>query len=123
VTDERKQLLLNIRGEDPLQAASPYFSNFVSISRLGTDVQLEFIFVDINRLALLTESAKKSENFGPQEITGKTVAKIVMPGLSFVQLKDHLDVVFKALKEALQTQEVNDELSTDARPNASPSIR
>jgi hypothetical protein len=123
VTGDKKQFLLNIRGEDPLQAASPYFSNFVSISRLGTDVQLEFIFVDINRLALMTETAKKSEGSAQLEIAGKTVAKIVMPGLSFVQLKDHLDVIFEALKQELKAQEVNDELSTDARSNASPSVR
>lgn len=123
MAEEKKQFLLNIRGEDPLQAASPYFSNFASISRLGTDVQLEFIFVDINRLAQLTEAAKKSGNFEMQEITGKTVAKIVMPGLSFVQLKEHLDVIFKAIKDEIQAQEVNDELSSAARPDASPSIR
>jgi hypothetical protein len=115
VTGENKQFLLNIRGEDPLQATSPYYSNFVSISRLGTDVQLEFIFVDINRLALLTEEARKSGTREPQEITGKTVAKIVMPGLSFIQIRDHLNTIFNALNEAIQPQEVNDELRTDAR--------
>jgi hypothetical protein len=46
-----------------------------------------------------------------------------MPGLSFIQLKDHLDVIFKALSEALHGQEVNDELGTNARPNARPGVR
>jgi hypothetical protein len=123
VTEEKKQFLLSIRGEDPLQAGPPFYSNFVSIARLGTDVQLEFIFVDINRLALMTEAAKKTGNYESQEITGKTVAKIVMPGLSFIQIKDHLNVLFKALEEALQAQEVNDELSTDARPSSSSGVR
>ena len=110
VTDEKKQLLLNIRGEDPLQAVSPMYSNFVAVSRIGAEVQFEFLFVDINQLAILIDQARKSESFERQDITAKTVAKIVMPGLSFMQVKEHLNEIFKALAEALQIQEARHEL-------------
>jgi hypothetical protein len=115
VPNEEKQFKVNIRGENPLDAQAPLYSNFLGISRLGTDVQLEFVYVDINQLALITEAMKRSTASGPQDIAGKTVAKIVMPGANFVQLQEHLNMIFKALKEELQTREVGDELSTDVR--------
>ena len=55
---ERKQLPLRVVGEDPRQAASPIFSNFVGISHVGREVQLEFIFLDINQIA------QEMENIG-----------------------------------------------------------
>ena len=108
-------MLLNIRGEDPLRALSPYYSNFVSISRHGADIQLEFIFVDINQLAVLGEAVKKGSLTGqPHEVVGKTVAKIVMPGQNFLQIRDHLNAIFQALVAEMPTQEVGNVVSTDA---------
>lgn len=115
MAEEKKRFLLNIRGDDPLRAHSPLYSNFVSISRLGSDVQLEFIFVDLSQMALLVENVKRSAVSGPQEMVGKTVAKIIMPGVNFLQIKEHLNTIFQALGEELHLLEVGDELSSDAR--------
>ena len=106
MAEEKKEFLLAVRGEDPVQAIAPLYSNFLSVSRLGTDVQLEFVFVDINGLAQLTERVRTGEVTGTQEVSGKTIAKVVMPGLSFVQIREHLNTIFVALAEALQAQEV-----------------
>lgn len=116
MAEDHKQFLLTVRGQDPLDAHAPLYSNFVAIARLGTDIQLEFIFVDINQLALLTEAAKKgSIGNEPQQVIGKTVSKVVMPGHNFLQLKDHLNTLFSALTEELHNQEVRNVLSPDAR--------
>ena len=106
MADPIKPVMLQVRGQDPLTADVPLFSNFVGISRVGTEVQLEFIFLDLNQLALLVDGAKKGEIVAPQELVGKTVTKIVMPGLSFYQLRDHLKVLFEALEGVLKPMEV-----------------
>jgi hypothetical protein len=106
MAEPKKHFLLNIRGQDPLQSDTPVYSNFVSVSRLGTDVQLEFIFVDINQLAVLAETLK-SDPSTPREVVGKTIAKIVMPGENFLQIREHLNVLFNALSELLHPSEVS----------------
>lgn len=121
MTVDKQNFQLSIRGEDPLRAEAPYYSNFVSVSRLGSDVQLEFIFVDLNQLALLTERMKKAGVNEPQELVGKTVAKVIMPGLNFVQIKDHLNVIFDAINADLKITEVTDEPAT--RPASNSSVR
>ena len=102
MAEEKKITQFQISGEDPLQAVAPIYSNFVGISRVGTDVQFEFIFLDLNQLAQILEQSKAVESPGRQVLTGKTVAKIVMPGVNFVQVKEQIEKVMKALEAELQ---------------------
>src|ERR1700733_6759645 len=104
-SDTNKQIMLSVRGENPLSPADPPYNNFVAVARLGTDIQFEFIFLDLNQLALYTEQVKKGEAAPEADFQGKTVAKIVMPGQSFIHVRQHLDQIFKALEDALQSQE------------------
>lgn len=77
------------------------FSNFLAISRVGTEVQFEFVFLDLNHLAVELEKAKVEKADTPLTMMGKTVAKVVMPAASFIQLKEHINVLFKAIEEIL----------------------
>jgi hypothetical protein len=102
VAEEKRITQLQISGEDPLQAIAPTYSNFVGISRVGTDVQFEFIFLDLNQLAQILEQSKTAESPQRQVLTGKTVAKIIMPGINFVQIKEQIEKVMKVLEAELQ---------------------
>jgi hypothetical protein len=109
MAEEKKLVQFQIRGEDPIDAITPIYSNFVGISRVGTDIQFEFIFLDLNQLAQILDPTKAkgpATATGPQELVGKTVAKIVMPGLNFMQAKEQIDVIMRALSEAFQAPEV-----------------
>lgn len=90
---------LNIRGDDP-NAVSPTFANFVAISHVGSEVQFEFIFLDINQLALRVQAVKDGTEKPDGDAKGKTVAKLVMPVTSFIQLKEHLAGMFARLEAA-----------------------
>lgn len=97
-------LTIQVQGEDPLLTVSPLFSNFLGISRAGTDVQFEFIFLDINQIASMFK-----ENAAPNmPVSGKTVAKVVMPAASVLQLKDHLMTLLQAI-EADQARKAEDQ--------------
>lgn len=87
-----------VTGEHPLNAPPPQFANFVAISHAGTEVQLEFIFLDINQIATMLVDPKKQEK--PTQLQGQTVAKVVVPVANFLQLKDHLTTMFARLEEA-----------------------
>jgi len=104
---ERKQLPLRVVGEDPRQAASPIFSNFVGISHVGREVQLEFIFLDINQIAQEMENAKPFQPSEAPIFQGKTVAKVVIPSWAFLQLKSHMLTVFEKveLEESANTKQ------------------
>jgi hypothetical protein len=110
VAEEKKITQFQISGEDPLQAVAPIYSNFVGISRVGTDVQFEFIFLDLNVLAQILSAAKAAETLPEvperQPLVGKTVAKIVMPGVNFVQAREQIELIMKALDEVIQSMEV-----------------
>ena len=103
-----RNLTFRVFGEDPLDAGPPLFANFVGIASSGNEVQLEFVYLDINQLALRfgqpgvddVPTAGVPEATGNVELHGKTVAKIVVPASSFLQLQGHLDTLFKRLKEA-----------------------
>ena len=100
------KVMFQIRGQDPLQADPALYSNFVAISRVGTDVQFEFVFLDLNYVAHLIESNKmklKTSDPDPEQdlVMGKTVAKIVMPAASFIQIKEHVEKLFGAIEEIL----------------------
>ncbi len=101
-TDKAKLMNLQVQGQGTLESAPPLFSNFVAISRIGTEVQFEFIYVDINQLALMFIAQRSDESVKtPTPIQGQTVAKIVMPAQSFVQLKDHLIRMFSDIEKEL----------------------
>jgi len=75
---EKRVMQFKVLGEDPLQAGAPLFSNFVAISHLGREVQLEFIFLDIAQVAQHFENSKGQDaNQEPPTFQGKTVAKLV----------------------------------------------
>ena len=103
---DNQTVTFTIRGEDSLRAVPALYSNFLAIGRVGADVQFEFVFVDLNVLARTLQTAKKEEagKSEPMTIEGKTVAKIIMPASSFIQLKGHLQEIFKAIEEVLQKE-------------------
>lgn len=112
------KVMFQIRGQEPLEAGPALYSNFVAISRVGTDVQFEFIFLDLNQVAHLiddnkqkvmtTDASRKQES-----LMGKTVAKIVMPAASFIQIKEHIEKLFGSIEEILaKTQGRVDERRT-----------
>jgi hypothetical protein len=109
-TDKPKTLNLQIQGQDALDSAPPFFCNFVGISRLATEVQFEFIFLDLNQMALLIGAKGSAEApQAPSLVLGQTVAKIVMPAQAFVQLKDHVIRMFSDIeKELMSAKEVQD---------------
>lgn len=100
MSEERIQNF-KVRGEPPLQAVPALYSNFLAVSRVGTDVQFEFVFLDLNYLAQVIEQLKGSDVTVTPEIEGKTVAKVVMPAVTFVQFREQLEKVFAALKAEL----------------------
>jgi len=106
--------MLQVTGQPPLEAVPAYFSNFLGIARVGTEVQFEFIFVDINQLATMVQSAKDAENTETprQAVVGQTVVKVVMPAQSFIQLQSHLETIFKDIRAELEKQQPGE---TDAR--------
>jgi hypothetical protein len=94
---------LTISGDDPRQAGSPLFANFLAVSHVGTDVQFEFIFLDFNQLALTIERFKAG-HATTEPLQGKTVGKMIIPVSTFLQVKDHLLLMFNKL-EALDAQQ------------------
>ena len=100
-----------VQGQPPNEALPAFFSNFLSVSRVGTEVQFEFVFLDLNHLAVTLNKLKQSDAEQSPIVQGKTVAKVVMPAVSFIQIKEQLDSIFAALKEALpKVPEVENEL-------------
>jgi len=116
--DDKKVLNIRVKGEDPFEAAAAVYSNFLAVSRVGTDVQLEFIFLDLNLLAVALEKLKQTANPEVPELKGKTVAKIVMPGATLLQLRQHFENIFNLLesevspKRAERAQEVKNDRRT-----------
>lgn len=100
---EEKQKLLNfkVKGEPPNQAGPALYSNFLAVSRVGTDVEFEFVFLDLNFMAVMLEQLKAADVTVVPEVEGKTVAKLVMPAATFVQVHQQLETIFAALKAEL----------------------
>jgi hypothetical protein len=113
VSDQKVQNF-KVRGEPPLQAAPALYSNFLGLSRVGTEVQFEFVFLDLNYMALLLDQLKSSETTVTTDVEGKTVAKVVMPAAVFLQLYEQFEMIFTALKAELPpaTPEVANEQRT-----------
>lgn len=109
MAEEKRTTQFQICGEDPVQAVAPLYSNFVGISRVGTDVQFEFVFLDLNQLAQILTDTKTDDTTERRTLMGKTVAKVVMPGVNFLQVKEQIELIMKALNEELQKMEVRHE--------------
>ena len=90
-----KIIRLEVKSADPTLPAA--FSNFIAVSRVATEVQFEFIFVDISEVASIIEG--KQDKTDPAKMKGRTVAKVVVPALSVVQLKGHLAKMIEAIEE------------------------
>lgn len=106
VMAEKRMLQFRVVGEDPQVAVAPLFSNFLAVSHVGKEVQLEFIFLDIGQIAQHFENVKAQKDHAPSNeadgelavFQGKTVAKVVVPSWAFLQLKAHLIGIFEKLE-------------------------
>ncbi len=101
LVSEPKIQNFKVKGEPPVQAVPALYSNFLAVSRVGTDVQFEFVFLDLNYMAVMLEQLKGADVTVTPEVEGKTVAKVVMPAVTFVQLQEQLEMIFAALKAEL----------------------
>jgi len=99
---EQPQAFINVKGQEPVDATAALFSNFLAISRVGTEIQFEFVFLDLNQIAVLVEKARELSPGAPPTVVGKTVAKIVMPGAAFVQLRGQIEKILEAIEQALK---------------------
>ena len=112
---EQKVINFKVKGEPAVQAVPALYSNFLAISRVGTDVQFEFVFLDLNYMAMMLEQFKAADVTVAPEVEGKTVAKVVMPGVTFVQSWEQLEKIFTALKAELpKVPEVENEQRTSS---------
>jgi hypothetical protein len=91
-----------VTGEGPTGQAQALFSNFLAVSQVGTEVQFEFVFLDLNLLAEMISQQKSAPTgltVSTPSVSGKTVAKVVMPAEVFAQMKEHFDRIYNALTQ------------------------
>jgi hypothetical protein len=93
--------MLEVRTDDRLPSLPAAFGNFLQISRLATEVQFEFLFVDINTIAVAIEKAKKSPEEESVKVLGTPVAKVVVPALSLMQVKEHIVQMFDVIEKEI----------------------
>jgi hypothetical protein len=98
----KNEVILQVKGQDPVKSVAPQFSNFVGISRVAGEVQFEFIFLDLNQLATTLAGNKSFESSPELQFEGKTVAKLVIPAGSFYQLKDHISKMIADIEKEMQ---------------------
>jgi hypothetical protein len=106
-------VMIKVQGESPMDAPPALYSNFLGIARVATDVQFEFVFLDLNQVAQIIQGGQGSEAAAP--VTGQTVAKIIMPAAAFVQLKEHLTKVMADIEKDLTQLEENKNARTNDR--------
>jgi hypothetical protein len=94
-----KVVNFSVQGQPPLDAAAALFRNFLAVSRLGTEIQFEFVFLDLNQMALALEQFKAEGITGSPVVQGKTVAKVVMPASAFAQLREQFERIFEAIDQ------------------------
>jgi hypothetical protein len=99
VSEHKTIVNFQVKGEGPSGPAPALFSNFLAVSQVGTEVQFEFVFLDLNVLAEMLEKAKTEASTTRPTIDGKTVAKVVMPAAVFAQMKEHFDKILSALAQ------------------------
>lgn len=96
---EKTIVNFQVKGEGPSGPAPALFSNFLAVSQVGTEVQFEFVFLDLNLLAGMLEQLKAAGATTTPTVEGKTVAKVVMPAAVFAQMKAHFDKIYNALAQ------------------------
>jgi hypothetical protein len=96
---QKTVLNFQVKGEGQGAGTPALFSNFLAVSQVGTEVQFEFVFLDLNVLAVMIEQLKGAGVTVPPTVDGKTVAKVVMPAAVFAQMKEHFDKIFSALAQ------------------------
>jgi hypothetical protein len=106
-------LMIKVQGEPPMQAPPALYSNFLGIARVATDVQFEFVFLDLNQVAQIIQGGQEAAATSP--VTGQTVAKIIMPAAAFVQLKDHIVQVMSDIEKNMAQSEENKNARTNDR--------
>jgi hypothetical protein len=109
-------MLIQVTGEDPITAPPAMFSNFLGIARVANDVQLEFVFLDLNQVVQIINAGQEKVSATPPTFKGQTVAKIIMPASAFVQLKEHLAKLMADIeKEMGQLGEAQNASTNDRR--------
>ena len=110
---EQKILNFRVTGQSPVEAVPALYSNFLAVSQVGTEVQFEFIFLDLNLVAGVLNQLKNVENPAIPELQGKTVSKLVMPAANFLQLREHFENLFRTLEGIIPkaTEAKNDRAS------------
>ena len=111
-----KVINFSVQGQPPLEAAAALFSNFLAVSRLGTEIQFEFVFLDLNQMALAVEQFKAAGITASPVVQGKTVAKLVMPAAAFAQLKEQFEKIFEAIEQLVPNapEEQNDRRNSNS---------
>jgi hypothetical protein len=106
----------SVQGQSPLEAAAPLFSNFLAVSRLGTEIQFEFVFLDLNQMAVALEQFKAEGVTVSPVVQGKTVSKVVMPASAFAQLRGQLEKIFDAIEQLVPraTEERDDRRNSNS---------
>jgi len=113
---EQKILNFRVSGQAPVEAVPALYSNFLAVSHVGTDVQFEFIFLDLNLVAGTLKQLKEVENPSVPELQGKTVSKLVMPAANFIQLREHFENLFKTLEGIVpKTAEAKNDRASNIR--------
>jgi len=95
---------ITVTADENRNSVVPAFANFLMVSSVGSDVQFEFMFVDLSDLAGHIEKAKHGGGAKDFNCVAKTVSKMVVPAASFVQLKVHLAQMFERLEAQLNEQ-------------------
>lgn len=107
-----QRLVMTVLLEDPAKVAAPtLFCNHVALSRAGTEVQFDFVTLDLNTIAAKLRECEKHPEHEIQ-IQGKTAAKIVVPMHVFVQLEDTFREIFEQVRKELAVDEVSNERNT-----------
>jgi hypothetical protein len=119
---EKTVVNFTVKGEGASGPAPALFSNFLAVSQVGTEVQFEFIFLDLNVLAGMLKELKAAGATTAPTVDGKTVAKVVMPAAVFVQMKQHFDTIFESLAQEGITAKAA-EGKTDERHSTSNASR
>jgi hypothetical protein len=113
-------VMIQVRGEEPIDAPPALFSNFLGIARVAMDVQFEFVFLDLNQVAQIIQGAQSQKTGPTSPVAGQTVAKIIMPASAFIQLKDHIVRLMADIEKNLaQLEEKQNARKNDRRATSS----
>jgi hypothetical protein len=116
---EKTILNFQVKGEGQNSPVHAFFSNFLAVTQVGTEVQFEFIFLDLNVLANMIGQLKAAGVTTTTLVDGKTVVKVVMPGAVFAQMKEHFDKIFNALAQEGILPKISEDDKKDERHSTS----